>query len=75
MPLGSAAAHTTCVGLPVEGVAFAASTMGGRSAESIGAFAYIQAGGLFSIDLRTGRVTGPLERTARLVLPTLVRIP
>jgi hypothetical protein len=37
--------------------------------------AYVDAGGRYSLDLRSGKVTGPLPRRARLVVPDLVDLP
>ena len=38
-------------------------------------YAYVDAGGRYSVDLRTGTVTGPLRNRARLVAPDLLRLP
>jgi len=38
-------------------------------------YAYVTGGGRFSVDLRSGRVTGPLRSRARLVLPDLLDLP
>jgi hypothetical protein len=38
-------------------------------------YAYVEASGRFSIDLRTGRVRGPLASRAALILPDLLSLP
>jgi hypothetical protein len=45
-----------------------------RSVASLGPYAYVSAGGRFSLDLRNGRVTGPLKSRARPILPDIVGI-
>jgi hypothetical protein len=44
------------------------------SVASLGPYAYVHAGGRFSVNLRNGRVTGPLKSRARPILPDLVGI-
>ena len=38
-------------------------------------YAYVDAGGRYSVDLRSGKVTGPLPSKARLVVPDLLALP
>jgi hypothetical protein len=43
-----------------------------RSVQADGGYAYVRTGsGRFSLDLRTGRTTGPLTSRALLILPSL----
>jgi hypothetical protein len=42
----------------------------------LGPYVYARAGGRrYSVDLRSGRLTGPLASRAKLILPSLVAIP
>jgi len=54
-------------------------TLGGRSVSSVqllGPYVYARAGRRrFSVDLRNGRLTGPLASGAALIAPSLVPIP
>ena len=38
-------------------------------------YAYVDAGGRYAVDLRSGQVSGPLASRARLVAPDLLRLP
>ena len=38
-------------------------------------YAYVDAGGRYSVDLRSGKMTGPLASRARLVVPDLLDLP
>jgi hypothetical protein len=38
-------------------------------------YAYVDAGGRYSVDLRSGKVSGPLASRARLVVPDLLDLP
>jgi hypothetical protein len=44
------------------------------SVASLGPYAYVNAGGRFSVNLRNGRIAGPLKSRARPILPDLVGI-
>jgi hypothetical protein len=45
------------------------------AAQTVGGYLYVDADALYSIDLRTGRVLGPLRSDAMIITPTLVSIP
>ena len=50
----------------------------GKAVSNVGVtarYGYVEAGGRFSLDLGTGRVTGPLRNRADLVLPDLLDLP
>jgi hypothetical protein len=52
--------------------------LAGRTVLGVGVsarYAYLTGGGRFSVDLRSGRVTGPLRSRATLVLPNLLDLP
>jgi hypothetical protein len=42
---------------------------------SLGLYAYVTVGDRFSVNMRTGRVSGPLASKARIVVPDIVDIP
>jgi hypothetical protein len=46
-----------------------------RAAQTVGDYLYADADARYSIDLRTGKVVGPLRSDARIISPTLVSIP
>ena len=46
-----------------------------RAVRAFRNFLYVDADGPYSVDLRTGKVFGPLANRARVVTPTLVPIP
>ena len=46
-----------------------------RTAQSVGRHLYIDANARYSLDLRTGMVTGPLRSDAKIISHTLVSIP
>ena len=46
-----------------------------QAARSVGHYLYADADARYSVDLRNGKVTGPLSRKARILTPDLVAIP
>jgi hypothetical protein len=46
-----------------------------RAARAVGGYLYVDADARYSINLRTGKVTGPLPSDATIITPTLVSIP
>jgi hypothetical protein len=46
-----------------------------QSVVSLGVYAYVTAGDRYSVNLRTGRVSGPLVSSAQVVVPDIVDIP